>query len=736
MKKIFYPLIIFAVILFSTNVYAEISWNNEIREELGNGIVYRNILKYSSSGFINLHVLECELSKDSVDIKVMTAEKGSSYVENTKVMAEKNGAIAGINADFFNLGNKRTNTLGVLYKDGELVSTPSKDRWATFAVNDKFEIIMDYFGFEGKITSPQGYTTELYQINKTASTGGAINMFTPKWGESVFLDENMEALLIKDGIVTEKSNQTGDLYFKDNDAILLTNKTVNGFFDNFSIGDEVIIEYALTDCDDEIIEATGGNTLLVVDGKIAEFTNDVTGYAQRTAAGIDATGKKLIMVVCDGRQADCKGMTQKQLAQTMIDLGCVRAINFDGGGSSVMVTKNKITGELDVKNDVGALRNVSSSIGIFNNSPYIGIPYDGKVILDAETVFLGDYVNVYYEFHDKNSHPCYPENKSDIIITTTDENAKISGSKIEFNTPGKHNIFVSFKGVKKSAEITVISDIQSAYIFPENITLKKGETASVSVTVWDNKGNKAYVHPEKLTWVSEGVSINNGVVGYGTGYVGVKLGNVSAYVSVNGGKTPKSNFNHTEFFGTKSSGKVIRISAGAKQYTSIADMIRVLNYEYTLLGADYLYMTEGPLIKELDFININSFSENIIDDTLIISLDSSSGSINKEKQIDDIINIKNSESKNIIIISKHSPFTFSADEKRLYDDCMKNAVNAGKNIFWAYNGESARTFVENGVHYISFAKIDSDYLNGKDKLKNNMLEFYIDKDKISYSFVR
>ena len=357
-------------------------------------------------------------------------------------------------------------------------------------------------------------------------------------------------------------------------------------------------------------------------------------------------------------------------------------------------------------------------------------------MLEAETVFLGDYINVYYEFHDENNHQVYPENLSDITVTTTDPKAKISGSRIEFNTPGKHKVYVSFKGITESAEITVMGDVQSAYIFPQNITIKKGESASASVTVWDSKGNKAYVHPESLSWVSEGVNIDNGVVSYGTGYVGVELGNISAYASVNGGKTPRSIFNDTKFMDAENSGKVIRISAGAKQYTSIADMIRVLNYEYTLLGADLLYMSEGPLIKELDFIKINGFSKNIIDNTLILSLDSSSGSINKINQIETIINIANSENKNIIIISKNSPFSLSADERRLYDDCMKNAVSAGKNIFWVYEEENARTFVEDGVHYISFAKADSDYLNGKDLWKKNMVEFYINGDKISYSFVR
>ncbi len=69
--------------------------------------------------------------------------------------------------------------------------------------------------------------------------------------------------------------------------------------------------------------------------------------AQRTAIGMKADGTMMLIVV-DGRgdtPTYNKGITLPELADLMISLGCVHAVNLDGGGSSTMFTdgENKIT---------------------------------------------------------------------------------------------------------------------------------------------------------------------------------------------------------------------------------------------------------------------------------------------------------------------------------------------------------------------------------------------------------
>ncbi len=58
----------------------------------------------------------------------------------------------------------------------------------------------------------------------------------------------------------------------------------------------------------------------------------------RTAAGVTADGRTLILAVVDGRQPGHSiGVTLPELADIMIGLGAVDAINLDGGGSSTFI---------------------------------------------------------------------------------------------------------------------------------------------------------------------------------------------------------------------------------------------------------------------------------------------------------------------------------------------------------------------------------------------------------------
>ena len=70
----------------------------------------------------------------------------------------------------------------------------------------------------------------------------------------------------------------------------------------------------------------------------------------RTALGLDAGGRHLFCVVVDGRQQNFSvGMTSRELADLMAGLGCQRAINLDGGGSSAMLATSS-GGKLEIVN--------------------------------------------------------------------------------------------------------------------------------------------------------------------------------------------------------------------------------------------------------------------------------------------------------------------------------------------------------------------------------------------------
>jgi hypothetical protein len=107
-----------------------------------------------------------------------------------------------------------------------------------------------------------------------------------------------------------------------------------------------------------VFDAVGGAPLLLRDGETVGICNSSCGRQPRTAVGVTASGK-ILLVVVDGRQARWSlGPTVDEFAQIMADLGAVSALNLDGGGSSEMV----VEGEVVNRPSDGQERSISNAI--------------------------------------------------------------------------------------------------------------------------------------------------------------------------------------------------------------------------------------------------------------------------------------------------------------------------------------------------------------------------------------
>lgn len=104
----------------------------------------------------------------------------------------------------------------------------------------------------------------------------------------------------------------------------------------FAVGDEVVIQTRVDRGWETVSYAVGGGDMLVADGQaLSDFTlNTADKQAARTALGIREDGKVVCYTADIGSNSG--GMTLPQLAQRMVELGCVRAANLDGGGSTTL----------------------------------------------------------------------------------------------------------------------------------------------------------------------------------------------------------------------------------------------------------------------------------------------------------------------------------------------------------------------------------------------------------------
>ncbi|NCU04026.1 MAG: phosphodiester glycosidase family protein [Chitinophagaceae bacterium] len=97
--------------------------------------------------------------------------------------------------------------------------------------------------------------------------------------------------------------------------------------------------------------AIAGGPVLIQDGKIAISNNEERMFSgkaiddqhPRTAMGYTADGKLIVLVVQGRMPGVAEGASLTQLATLLLDLGCVEALNLDGGGSSTMLVNGKET---------------------------------------------------------------------------------------------------------------------------------------------------------------------------------------------------------------------------------------------------------------------------------------------------------------------------------------------------------------------------------------------------------
>lgn len=97
--------------------------------------------------------------------------------------------------------------------------------------------------------------------------------------------------------------------------------------------------------------AIAGGPTLLQNGKVAVTNNQermFTGKAiddkhPRTAMGYTGDGKLIILVVQGRMPGIAEGASLTQLAKLLLELGCVEALNLDGGGSSFMLVNGKET---------------------------------------------------------------------------------------------------------------------------------------------------------------------------------------------------------------------------------------------------------------------------------------------------------------------------------------------------------------------------------------------------------
>ena len=229
-------------------------------------------------------------------------------------------------------------------------------------------------------------------------------------------------------------------------------------------------------------------SVLVKNGKIdvTKSANYTSSRASRTAIGITAKGE-VVMMVLDGRQLPrSAGGAMEEIAQIMLEAGCVEAVNLDGGGSSTYLSKPAGKDNIELVNvpSDGYERSVATSlVAISTAAP--STAFDHAVISsDYEYITIGTSMqfNVTGVSNTGNAAPI----PAGSYWRVSDNNIGYIELDGKFTATAIGEIAVQFVvGGEVKGEKTVKVVYPDGIKFAENrITAVYGVPKKIDVTVW------------------------------------------------------------------------------------------------------------------------------------------------------------------------------------------------------------------------------------------------------------
>jgi hypothetical protein len=338
-------------------------------ESVAPGVAYGDYQLETSSGPLSIHIVAIEPHRSDVRIgSVVANDSLISRGETVGSMALRTRAVAGINGDFFDIGNTNR-PINMVVRDGALLQLPYK-RYVLAITRDGDARIAE-FNFTGELVIG-GRTMPLDGLDEMPQPNGGVSVLTPLYGRVPPHDDiTLAALEPLDGapplaryrvtrVVDNLSPQQPGYYV----AIGPNEVGVTGVPQP---GDVIAVSGDLSPFGlSSITAAVGGGALILHNGEWyddfdAPYREENSKRMPCSGAAIAADGR-LFLVEVDGRQADLSvGVTRREFA----------ALLLDGGGSSTLVVRRLGDSGAEVVNSPsdGRERPVADGVFVYSTAP-------------------------------------------------------------------------------------------------------------------------------------------------------------------------------------------------------------------------------------------------------------------------------------------------------------------------------------------------------------------------------
>ena len=332
--------------IFNKEIVAK--YKNSKISDVDKGVKHVRMTKYYNNKPVRINIVEVSqgVNDELIVEPAIASEKLASRVKISKI-ADRENAIVAINGGYF---KPQTGTpLGTLMINRKMYTGPIYDRVAIGFFDNGYDMARIKLNSEVK-TNKGGIKID--NINQPRMLSTHVIVYTEDWGKVTPQTPKYGIqAVIQNGKLVKTSYEPCEIP-EDGFVIIGPESIIKPILNDKKFKLEIKMSPDWTD----VNHILSGGPYLVKDGEIyvdmsEEKLNSVGGRNPRTAIGY-TKDNHLILLTADGREGASIGLTLNELAKLMKQLGCVNAMNLDGGGSTVMYVNGAVVNKPAVQGGI------------------------------------------------------------------------------------------------------------------------------------------------------------------------------------------------------------------------------------------------------------------------------------------------------------------------------------------------------------------------------------------------
>ncbi len=484
-------------------------------EQIGPGVTHERWRLATALGPLELSILRVDLRNPYVGLAAVThADVIVGAGEALSSMADRRGAEAGINADYFDIGGSGT-PLNIIVNDGAIVHEPNGK--AAFVVGPGNAVTMGAVSLRAHVTAADGSDLAIDAVNDWSSST-RLALLTSRLGPSpggAALEVTLTPLDAAGHyrVATVASALPALLPLGARDyAIAARGPAADDVGQRFHAGDLVTLAFDAQPPLGSMREAVGGGPLLVRDGAYYEDP-DAPAPQERdvryplTGAGLSADGAQLFFVAVDGRApARSVGITRPMLGALLIALGAATGMAFDSGGSTELVVRHLGDERVSVAGvpSDGRERSIADGLVVLNTAPP-GLAARLVLHAQARAVLRGDHLALRATAIDVDEQPV-------VLPATVVAFSSEPANAFDIATDGRalalrvgHAMLAAAAGsVRGSLQVEIVGSIAKLAIAGVPRGLAPGSRTPLHVVAMTGDGTPVAVDERSVTWRATG----------------------------------------------------------------------------------------------------------------------------------------------------------------------------------------------------------------------------------------